>query len=257
MSAAARYIADRITDQDALTKARIHPMNVLLAQRTYSAGQSFRGSNTWSPVPRITDALDEAFYKAFGNVEPAGKRTMLALDVSGSMSFSAINDMPITPREASAALALVQMATEPDVMTVGFTGDRDPYSGYRSQLGSKAVTPLNISPRQRLDDVIDHVSGLPFGPTDCAAPMQYALANNIAVDTFVVYTDNETWAGHTHPHQALEEYRQKTGINAKLIVVGMTATDATIADPNDPGMLDIAGFDAGVPNLITEFSKGL
>ena len=34
----------------------------------------------------IVDALDAAFYTAFGNVEPAGKRLLLALDVSGSMT---------------------------------------------------------------------------------------------------------------------------------------------------------------------------
>ncbi|MFT4217086.1 MAG: hypothetical protein QM619_07870 [Micropruina sp.] len=59
-----------------------------------------------------------------------------------------------------------------------------------------------------------------------------------------------------HPHQALWAYREKTGIAAKLVVVGMTATGFSIADPDDAGMLDIAGFDAAVPNLITEFARG-
>ena len=35
---------------------------------------------------QVVDALDAAFYAAFENVEPAGKRSLLALDVSGSMS---------------------------------------------------------------------------------------------------------------------------------------------------------------------------
>jgi 60 kDa SS-A/Ro ribonucleoprotein len=39
-----------------------------------------------------------------------------------------------------------------------------------------------------------------------------------------------------------------------LAVVGLTATDLTIADPADPGMLDIAGFDAALPTLLTDFS---
>ena len=33
----------------------------------------------------IVDALDAAFYTSFANVEPTGKRLLLALDVSGSM----------------------------------------------------------------------------------------------------------------------------------------------------------------------------
>jgi 60 kDa SS-A/Ro ribonucleoprotein len=32
------------------------------------------------------------------------------------------------------------------------------------------------------------------------------------------------------------------GIEAKLVVVGLTATEFTIADPTDSGMLDIAGM---------------
>ena len=76
------------------------------------------------------------------------------------------------------------------------------------------------------------------------------------MDVFVVYTDNETWAGKVHPHQALRAYRERTGIPAKLVVVGMTASGFSIADPDDGGMLDVAGFDAAVPGLITEFARG-
>ena len=101
------------------------------------------------------------------------------------------------------------------------------------------------------------VADLPFGATDCAQPMLDALERKLPVDVFVVYTDNETWAGDIHPHQALVEYRQKSGIDAKLVVVGMTATRFSIADPDDAGMLDVVGFDAAVPSLITEFARGL
>ena len=37
----------------------------------------------------------------------------------------------------------------------------------------------------------------------------------------------------------------------------MTATEFSIADPTDPGMLDVVGFDAAVPSLISEFARGL
>lgn len=86
--------------------------------------------------------------------------------------------------------------------------------------------------------------------------MRYATANNIAVDMFVVYTDNETWAGHVHPFQALRDYRARVNPNARLAVVGMTATNFTIADPTDAGMLDVAGFDTAVPNLLSDFARG-
>ena len=47
------------------------------------------------------------------------------------------------------------------------------------------------------------------------------------------------------------------GIDARMIVVGMTATECSIADPTDPLMLDVAGFDASVPALISGFARGL
>jgi len=116
--------------------------------------------------------------------------------------------------------------------------------------------PLDISPRQRLDDVVRTVSGLPFGRTDCALPMLWATATSTPVDAFVIYTDSETWCGAVHPHQALETYRQAMSIDAKLIVVGMTATEFTIASPDDAGMLDVVGFDTAAPNVITDFVRG-
>lgn len=248
-------VAARLTDGERLRKARVHPINVLVAQRTYAAGQSARGDGTWTPTGSIVDALDAAFYAAFGAVEPSGKRTMLALDVSGSMAYGSIAGMPLTPREASAALALVQLATEPACAAYGFTSGAAPVRGGWAH--GEAFTPLSISPRQRLDDAIRTVSRLDFGGTDCALPMIHAQKNRLEVDTFVVYTDNETWAGSMHPHEALRSYRQWSGIDARLVVVGMTAVDFTIADPNDGGMLDVAGFDSAVPDLISSFSRGL
>ena len=85
--------------------------------------------------------------------------------------------------------------------------------------------------------------------------MLYALEQGIEVDAFFVYTDNETWAGAVHPVKALQRYRQQTGIPAKLVVVGMTASGFSIADPDDSGMLDVVGFDAGVPAVMADFIR--
>jgi len=229
-----------------------HPVNVLVAQRTYAAGRSARGAGEWTPTRQVVDGLDAAFYTAFGAVEPAGTRTLLAVDVSGSMG-SPISGMPISAREASAALALVQLATEPSATAVGFSAGSGVHGGWFSS----ALAPLRISPRQRLDDALRVIDDMPMGGTDCSLPMRHAAKRKLDVDTFVIYTDNETWAGEIHPHQALVEYRQRSGIAAKLIVVGMTATEFSIADPADGGMLDVVGFDATVPSLIAEFARGL
>jgi len=240
-------VCAQLTDPGRLRKARVHPVKVLVAARTYASGQSVRGKSSWQPSRGVVDALDEAFYASFGAVVPSGKRTMLALDVSGSMA-SYISGLPVTAREASAGLALVQLATEPDAEAYGFSSAGGWYK--------PALTPLGISPRRRLDDALAAVSSIPMGGTDCALPMLHAIEQGLEVDTFVIYTDNETWYGKVHPHQALRRYRECSGIDARLIVVGMTSTGFSIADPDDPGMLDVVGFDAAVPSLITEFARG-
>jgi 60 kDa SS-A/Ro ribonucleoprotein len=253
-------VVERLGDAERIRKARVHPIALLAALRTYQAGHGARGQNTWNPVREVVDALDAAFYVAFGNVEPTGKRLLLALDVSGSMTSGWVAGVPaLTPRDASAALALVTAATEERYEVVGFFAGR---GGWKSKStsqwgwGEQGLTPLSISPRQRLDDAVKTVNGLPFGGTDCALPMLYALAKRREIDTFVIYTDSETWAGNVHPAQALHDYRAASGIDARLVVVGMVSNGFSIADPTDPGMLDVVGFDTATPQLISDFARG-
>jgi 60 kDa SS-A/Ro ribonucleoprotein len=257
-SAGTATVLARLGDAQRIRAARLHPIAVLAALRTYVSGRGARGHGTWDPVAQVVDALDAAFYTAFETVEPTGGRVMLALDVSGSMGWGEIAGVPgLTPRDASAAMALVTAATEPRHEIVGFTsGGWLRTAGRRVRRGvPDGLAPLPISPRQRLDDVVRRIAGLPFGGTDCALPMLYAQALEREVDTFVIYTDSETWAGDVHPAQALRDYRRASGIDALLVVVGMVSNGFSIADPADAGMLDVVGFDTATPPLIADFAR--
>jgi len=259
-SAATDRVLSQLANAERLRAARVHPIAVLAALRTYASGRGIRGRNVWSPVTQVIDGLDGAFYAAFGNVEATGARTLLALDVSGSMTWGAVAGVPgLTPRDASAAMALVTAATERRHETVGFHSGRGgvKFGRGRTWTGyTDGIAPLRISPRQRLDDAIENVSDLPFGGTDCALPMLYAIEREREVDVFVIYTDSETWAGEVHPVQALRQYRERSGIAARLVVVGMVSNGFSIADPDDSGMLDVVGFDTATPAVIAEFATG-
>ncbi|MCV7255316.1 TROVE domain-containing protein [Mycobacterium hackensackense] len=254
-----QLIADQLANPDLLKRGRVHPINVLVALRTYASGRSARGDGTWTPAPKISDALDAAFYASYGAIEPAGKRTLLALDVSGSMS-AAISGMPLNAREASAAIAMATAASEPDHTIVGFTGKHEVRSsrwgGREVYIAENTITELDISPRRRLDDVCRYVGEQPMGRTDCALPFTWAMQHNRVFDTVIILTDNESWSGPIHVHQALRRYRERVNPNARLVAVAMTATRYSVADPRDPLSLDVAGFDSAVPNLISAFSRG-
>ncbi len=241
MAAAEKVVVERLGNAEHIRKSRVHPIAVLSALMVYRQGHGARGNLSWSPCPAVIDALDGAFYAAFGNVEPAGKRTMLALDVSASMDWNEIASVPcLTPRLGSAAMALVTARTEPQYLVTGF---------------SHQLVQVPLTARSTLGEAVETLSRVPMGGTDCSLPMLQASADGLEVDTFVIYTDNETWAGRMHPSQALRQYRDKTGIPAKLVVVGMVSNGFTIADPDDAGMMDVVGFDTATPGLISGFSR--
>lgn len=252
LSAAVGKVVTELTNAERLKKSRVHPIQVLAALLTYRQGHGERGQHTWNPVAQVTDALDAAFYASFGNVTPTNKKWMLALDVSGSMEGGTIAGVPgLTPRVGSAAMAMITAAVEKQHVLVAFTSNGEmvrPSRGFPS-----GITMLNFSPRQRLDDICNGLRALPMGGTDCALPMLYAMEKKLDVDVFVIYTDSETWAGNVHPVQALNQYRQKTGNAAKLVVCGMVSSQFSIADPDDAGMLDCVGFDTSTPQVMADF----
>lgn len=265
-------VIERLHDREALERARIHPLTVLAALMTYKSGQGDRGGATWDPVAQVVDALNDAFHLAFDFVEPTGKRHLLAVDVSNSMWHAqgryGLGGLP--PATAAAVMTMVTARTEALYETVAFAG-ADCGRGIAYELGEgpsvgygglgrherRGFTPMAVTPSMRLDAVVAEYRALAHvGRTDCSLPMQYAMQAEREVDVFVIYTDNETWSGEIHPAQALAEYRRKSGIDAKLVVVGMTATDFSIADPKDPGMLDVVGFDTAAPSAIAAFARG-
>lgn len=245
----ARMYADKLADSDMIVKTRLHPIQYLLASVTHAEGQLTRGLSSWFGSPRqkswttnsvILDALDAGFYSAFKAITPANKRTMLALDVSGSMASDA-NGIDLSCMQVSAAMAMVTARTEPWHQIMGF---------------ATQFQDLGISSRMTLPTVMQKISQAHMGGTDLAQPMLYAAEKKIEVDTFAIFTDNETWAGRVHPYKALKDYRQKMGIDAKLAVFGVASTEFTIADPSDRGTMDFVGFDSNAASVFADFSAG-
>ena len=232
-------IVDILSNEDKIKKSMIHPISILNSARTYFSGHGMKGSLTWKPNNKLRKPLDEAFYKSFSNLEPTGKNFYLGIDVSGSMSWGNIAGTSIMPSEAAAAMAMVTMRSERNWIVKAF---------------SHEMKDIPIDSSMTIDRVIEKMKAISMGATDCALPMLDAINNSYNnIDCFIIYTDNETWHGKTHPFEALKMYRKKFNKNAKLIVVGMTSTGFSIADPSDGGCIDLVGFDSATPRIISEF----
>jgi 60 kDa SS-A/Ro ribonucleoprotein len=228
-----------LTDEQALKEARVHPLAILKALLTYRQGHGEKGRGQWPVLARVVDALDRAFYASFRYAKPTGKRLMLAVDVSGSMHGQRLTAFPsLTTHEAAAAMALVIANVEPNWTFVTFDTD---------------ARPCDISPRQRMDDVVKTMCRRRGGGTDLASPIAYARRNRIPVDAFVLLTDYETWAGDSHSHEELAAYRVEMGIAAKVVNVAMTPNSYSTSEPGDPLALEVVGFDTRVPEVISAF----
>ncbi|KAK2170229.1 hypothetical protein NP493_1134g01037 [Ridgeia piscesae] len=87
--------------------------------------------------------------------------------------------------------------------------------------------------------------------------MVYAESKRKDFDVFVVFTDNDTNSGRIKPAEAMKRYRVNRNLpNAKLIVCAMSSTGFTIADPDDPNMMDMCGFDSSGPEVMRNFIMG-
>lgn len=240
--------AKKLADQDMIRKTRLHPVQYLMAGLTYNKGQSPQGSNmhwgydsrdkSWNTNTKIKAALEAGFYSSFDNITPSGKAIRIGVDVSGSMSWTMSNGADITAAEGAALMALVTARSEDNVEILGF---------------ARTLRDLNISPNDSFETVIKKTDINNFGATNPSLLIQNAIGSG--AEAFMVITDNEVNQG-SHPKLSLKQYRQKTGIDAKLVVMGMTATNFTIADPNDRGMMDVVGFDSNAPRVVSDFIAG-
>lgn len=239
----AKSVGLRLNDVDILRKDRIHPLQILIAQRQYAQGRGDKGSLVWTPSNAIVTSLETAFYQSFQGVEATGKNIMLAIDVSKSMDSKVLSGATqLTVREAAAVMAMVTARREPNSAVFGF---------------DHKFRDLGILATDNLATVCQKTYSRNFGATNCSLPMQQAIDMKWGVDAFAVYTDNEVNQGRNHPAQALVQYRNKMNKpQAKLISCGLQVSDVSIADPQDPGMLDVVGFDAAAPRFISEFIDG-
>ena len=246
----AREIANALTNEEMIRKTRLHPMQYLNAYVVYSEGQLKAGHSYWSGPSRekswttsgiIKDALDDGFGLSFGNIEPSNKRFMISVDVSSSMTYHAAGSSNFTCAQGAGAMALITARVEPVYEVNGF---------------SSGLVNLGLTARDSIESAFKKVQLNNFGSTNPSAPILDATRRGMEIDTFVVITDNEVNGHDIHTSRALKNYRQSTGVNAKMVVMGMAANEFTIADPLDGGMLDVVGFDSNTPKVVSDFSAG-
>ncbi|XP_029308988.1 RNA-binding protein RO60 isoform X2 [Cottoperca gobio] len=231
-----------LTDHLKSKPAKIHPFNILLSSENYKRGQGYQGKTKWEPDRSILKAMDSAFYKSFTNVEPVGKRFLVAVDVSTSLS-SIVPGTSVSTAVAAAAITMVFAKTEADTHVLAYS--------------EGALVPCSISADMTLAQATFELVKIPGGSTDCTLPITWATENGKAVDVFIILTNNPLWTFTASPVRSLKKHRQKSGANSKLVMCGLTSIGHAIADTEDRGLVSICGFDLGALSVIRNIAQDL
>ncbi|GMT20734.1 hypothetical protein PFISCL1PPCAC_12031, partial [Pristionchus fissidentatus] len=235
------HVVSYLTNVEALKKARIHPIQILLAKTVYDSGAGDKGSLVWTPRPELSTALEDAFYLTFQHVKKTELRYCIALDCSSSMC-SKLSGSVLNGRTASAAIAMNIMKTEDTVECITFCNKTE---------------SLPFTKESKLAEITDHMKTIKQGDTSGSLPMTWATRIGKKFDVFLIFTDNDLNGEGPSTIRALTNYRRQSGIEeAKLIVVSMAANASSIASPDDKGMMDIVGFDPSIPQIIHDFVMG-
>jgi len=247
-----QLVVNHLKNAEVITKAYVHPVHVLTAWFTYRKGHGKLSKHTWIPNRGIIKALEEMFYLSFKNVRPTGKRLCFLIDCSGSMGSDSLCE-GVTNAEIAALLAMVFSRAEAN------TSQPVSHSFYlfTSGKGNEGLMDVSdiIHAKASLDVVLSAVQRSDWASTDISKGIVQAMKFRRLYDGFVVITDNDVNSG-VKPSVALQQYRKALGIQAKLAVVATQASDISIADPKDKGMMDFCGFDSHGPKILQEFFSG-
>nr|XP_023662168.1 60 kDa SS-A/Ro ribonucleoprotein [Paramormyrops kingsleyae]XP_023662169.1 60 kDa SS-A/Ro ribonucleoprotein [Paramormyrops kingsleyae]XP_023662170.1 60 kDa SS-A/Ro ribonucleoprotein [Paramormyrops kingsleyae] len=237
-SSEAALVCERLQSESALRKDKIHPFHILLAQQAYKKGQANRGKVNWETDHAVLQALDAAFNKCLMNVEPTGKRFVVAVDVCMSANSTVLGSyLNATTAAAAITMGIARAETEPQILV----------------FSEGAVIPSTVTTDMSLAQVTAELAKSTGGATNCVLPILWATENQKPTDVFIILTSNTTSLGRIHTAEALRMHRYRMGLSSKLIVCGLTSNGFSIADPEDRGMIDICGFDSGALHVIQNF----
>ncbi len=221
-SAATALVVMRLVDRSRIRRANVHPAALLSALEKYRSGP-------WKASSIVIRALEDALHLSFANLEPTGKRLFFGVN-SGELAGDArCHGMPhVSAAHAAAALAMefARVDAHSNVVLLG----REPI--FVDVAKDARLPGVRLALMNRSTDA------------DPSAAIDYARNNKLHVDAFIFF-------GCQFTLEAIEDYREKTGIPAKLILITPALTE--FEGPVPEYVMRVTGFDTTVPRAIRQF----
>jgi 60 kDa SS-A/Ro ribonucleoprotein len=230
------HVKNVLTNPEYINSVKLHPLVALQAYKQYVEGKGDKGKLLWHPVKEIAQSLEKTVDLCFKNIQKTNSSIMIGLDISSSMKSIAYGN--ITARSIADVITLACAKAGKETHLYAFTKD---------------LTKVPLSQEETISSLAKKINSLSFGATDCSMPIKHALKEKIKVDAFIILTDNENNPGSGNPSELLEKYRKIYGNDVKLVCVSICQTNRSILNPDDLNSLEISGFDASIPQLISDF----
>jgi 60 kDa SS-A/Ro ribonucleoprotein len=241
-----KVIAGRLRDAAAIKRARVFPFQLMSA---YKAAESNKG------IPReITDALQDAMEIATENVPKIDGKVYVFPDISGSMQSPATGyrkgaTSTVRCVDIAALFSAAILRKNPDAEIIPF---------------ESKIVDVRLNPRDSIMTNAEKLSNLPFGGTNCSAPLAELNRRKAKGDVLIYVSDNESWidtpvygrfgGGATETMKQWNEFKSRNR-DAKLVCIDIQPYGHTQAQERRD-ILNVGGFSDQVFTLVSEFANG-
>jgi 60 kDa SS-A/Ro ribonucleoprotein len=233
----ARYIVERLSNHEAVTKSKVLPFQLFIAHKTLV-----------DSVPRkVSEALEDALELSFANVPTLPGVMCIAPDVSGSMSMGMVSARGKTRFiDIAAIFAAACLKKSKDALVLPF---------------EQRVVDVRLSARDTLMTTANTLSKIGGGGTAVGAPVEHLLsmrtmAKRAKVDTFIGITDCEEWVGGGFLN-AWRAYKRMVSPNAKAFLLTIAPYRHAVAPQSEPDVWFIYGWSDAVLPFIARTLQGV
>ena len=175
------------------------------------------------------DAVSEAMDIAVSNTPELPGKTLIAIDISGSMQGETIK------KAAIFAASLAKANKNADVMVFDTEAKMFP-----------------VSSRTPVVDIVKTLCDMPDGGTDTASVFDYCISHKIKYDRIVIISDNQSWAGHANT--AYRSYRNQLDINPFVYAIDIAGYGTV--DLSGGNVFHLTGWGDRLLDFIGQAEKG-
>jgi 60 kDa SS-A/Ro ribonucleoprotein len=239
----ARSIAVRLSDPEAIRKARVFPYQLMSAY-----------SMTEAKVPEVVrEALRDAMEIAIANIPKIEGSVYVFPDVSGSMQSPVTGyrkgaTSKVRCLDVAALVAASIVRQNPQAQVIPFSDD---------------VVSVSLDAHAGVMENAAKLAALPSGGTNCSAPLRLLNKGKAAGDLVIYVSDNESWLDTpqsgwygkgTETMRQWSEFKRRNP-KARMVCIDIQPYGTTQAKEGED-ILNIGGFSDQVFDLVADFARG-